>query len=153
VRLGACYGDTPTQLWKLIYNRWKELSDGSVRPSDTNHHVVNRGNHKQLSTAFYHLSYMCKVRSKDFGTGEHHKRFSNSRLTPKKMADQHPAFDIGHCNKAAGITVYPDQFSDYTSDPKRSSKQLLTIDDGPTGFTGPIRVSVWEVSSDHRAPF
>lgn len=82
VRLGAFYDDTPTHLWKLIYNRWKDASGGFVRPSG--HHVVNRFNNEQLNTAFYHLSYICKVRSKDFGTGELHKRYSNSRLKPKQ---------------------------------------------------------------------
>ncbi|MGO4309750.1 inovirus-type Gp2 protein [Pseudomonas sp. KB_15] len=86
VPIGTFYDNTPTQIWKLIYSRWKDLSGGSVRPSG--HHVVNRFNHEQLSTAFYHLSYLCKVRSKDFGTGEPHKRYSNSRLKPKKVADQ-----------------------------------------------------------------
>ena len=103
VKLGTFYNDTPTMLWKLFYNRWAELSGGSVRPSG--YHTVNRNNHEQLSTAFYHLSYLCKVRSKDFGSGEPHKRYSNSRLKPKKVADQHPAFDIDHSDKAVGITV------------------------------------------------
>lgn len=105
VRLGAFYNDTLTGLWKLLYNRWEQLSGGSVRPSDTSHHVINRNNHKELSTAFFHLSYLCKVRSKDFGSGEPHKRYSNSRLKPKKVADQHPAFDIDHSDNAVGITV------------------------------------------------
>jgi hypothetical protein len=91
VRLGTFYGDTPTLLWKLLYNRWNELSDGSVRPSGF--HIVYRNNHEQLSTAFYHLSYLCKVRSKDFGSGEPHKRYSNSRLKPKKVADQQVVTD------------------------------------------------------------
>lgn len=93
VRLGTFYGDTLTGLWKLLYNRWEQLSGGSVRPSETSHHVINRNNHKELSTAFYHLSYICKVRSKDFGTGESHKRYSNSRLRPKKVADQQIIID------------------------------------------------------------
>lgn len=83
VRLGTFYGETPTHIWKLIYNRWKQLSGGSVRPSKRSCHVINRNNHNELSTAFFHLSYICKVRSKDFGTGEHHKRYSNSRLKYK----------------------------------------------------------------------
>ena len=91
VQLGTFYNDTPTMLWKLFYNRWAELSGGSVRPSG--YHTVNRNNHEQLSTAFFHLSYICKVRSKDFGTGEHHKRYSNSRLKSKKVADQQVIID------------------------------------------------------------
>lgn len=130
VRLGTFYDGTPTQLWELLYSRWKWLSGGSVRPSDTSHHVVNRNNHKQLSEAFYHLSYICKVRSKDFGTGEHHKRHSNSRLKPKKIADQHFAFDIDHSDKTFSINEYPNQLSECVSDSKNISAQIVTIDDG-----------------------
>jgi hypothetical protein len=128
VRLGTFYDGTPTLLWRLLYNRWEEASGGSVRPSCC--HIVNRNNHKQLSDAFFHLSYMCKVRSKDFGTGEDHKRYSNSRLKPKKVADQYPDFDIDHSDKAFDITDYQSQFSDYVPSPERISVQLLTIDDG-----------------------
>lgn len=86
VRLGTFYDDTPTHLWKLIYNRWKDISGGFVRPSG--HHVVNRFDNEQLNSAFYHLSYICKVRSKDFGTGELHKRYSNSRLKAKQEVNR-----------------------------------------------------------------
>lgn len=82
IKLGTFYGDTLTRLWKLVYNRWEQLSGGSVRPSG--YHVINRGDPEQLNTSFFHLSYLCKVRSKDFGTGETHKRYSNSRLKPKQ---------------------------------------------------------------------
>jgi hypothetical protein len=120
VRLGTFYGDTPTLLWKLLYNRWNELSGGSVRPSGC--HVVNRNNHEQLSTAFYHLSYLCKVRSKDFGSGEPHKRYSNSRLKPKKVADQqvltdcHPGLlEPFFAPTTESIIVMPNQASKYQS--------------------------------------
>lgn len=103
VRLGTFYGDTPTLLWKLIYNRWEELTGGSVRPSG--HHVVNRFNHEQLSTAFYHLSYLCKARSKDFGTGEPHKRYSNSRLKPKQAVNRISINDDYHGTVCTNDTV------------------------------------------------
>lgn len=87
-RLGTFYGETPTHVWKLIFNRWKQLSDGSVRPSKCSCHVVNRNNHEELEKAYKHLSYICKTRDKDFGTGEHHKRYSGSRLKPRKPTHQ-----------------------------------------------------------------
>lgn len=80
-RVGAISEDGCTGLWKLIQNRWKEASGGFARPSKA--HTVNRSNPQELETAFHHLSYIAKVRDKDFGTGETHKRYSRSRLKPK----------------------------------------------------------------------
>ena len=86
VRLGTFYTETGTSVWKLLKNRWSELIDGSMHCSTC--HVVNRSNKKELDAAFFHLSYICKVRDKHFGTGENYKRFSASRLKPKEVTDQ-----------------------------------------------------------------
>lgn len=86
VRIGTLYTQPSTGAWELLERRWNDLSDGSL--SESGCHVVNRSNHKELDNAFYHLSYMCKVRDKQFGTGENHKRFSSSRLKPKEVTDQ-----------------------------------------------------------------
>ncbi|WP_248914535.1 YagK/YfjJ domain-containing protein [Pseudomonas moorei] len=91
VRLGTIYTETSMLAWKLLQNRWSELSGGSLHGSTC--HVVNRSNKKELDTAFFHLSYICKVRDKHFGTGEDYKRFSASRLKPKEMTDQHSTDD------------------------------------------------------------
>lgn len=163
VRLGTFYSDTLTRAWKLIYNRWKELSDGAVSPSDTAHHVVNRNNHVELDKAFKHFSYICKVRSKDFGTGEHHKRYSSSRLKPKKVGYPHLAFDIDNSDKASGIDEYQNQFSDCESTPKRVLAQLVTTDDDAIAGTDAPRnrtlylrnkpkkwqISIWSLNATH----
>lgn len=80
-RVGAISESGCTGLWKLIQNRWSEVSGGFARPS--NSHTVNRSNPHELERAFHHLSYIAKIRDKDFGTGETHKRYSRSRLKPK----------------------------------------------------------------------
>lgn len=80
-RVGAISEDGCTGAWKLIQNRWKEASEGFARPSKS--HTVNRDNFGELAVAFHHLSYIAKIRDKDFGTGETHKRFSRSRLKSK----------------------------------------------------------------------
>ncbi|MGV8890097.1 MAG: YagK/YfjJ domain-containing protein [Pseudomonas sp.] len=86
VRLGTLYIKPATLVWGLLDRRWSKLSGGSLNGSG--HHVVNRSNKEELDTAFHHLSYICKVRDKQFGTGENHKRFSPSRLPPKERAIQ-----------------------------------------------------------------
>jgi hypothetical protein len=83
VRPGGISSKGYTGIWKLLEIIWKELTGGFLRP--TKYHTVNRGNVIQLSTAFYHLSYAAKVRDKDFGTGETHKRYSASRLKSKNL--------------------------------------------------------------------
>lgn len=133
VRLGTLYTRPATHAWELLYSRWKELSGGTLRPSDTSSYVVNRNNHKELDKAFKHFSYICKTKTKDFGTGEHHKRYSPSRLKPKKMADQHFAFDINHSDKALGIDEYQNQLSGCAPSPKRIPAQLVIIDDDTVG--------------------
>ncbi|MDB6142952.1 MAG: inovirus Gp2 family protein [Pseudomonas sp.] len=141
VALGTFYNGAPTKVWKLIHDRWKSVSGGSVWPS--NPYVVNRGKHKELNTAFKHLSYICKVRSKDFGTGEDHKRYFNSKLKPKEVADQHPAFDIAQCGKGISIEEYPNQLSNSTSDSKWLPAKLVPIDDDAVaGNDAPYKRSV-----------
>ena len=88
LRPGGISSKGYTGIWKLLENLWKELVGGSVRP--TKYHTVNRGNLIELGKAFYHLSYAAKVRDKDFGTGEKHKRFSASRLKLKEKKCQRP---------------------------------------------------------------
>lgn len=80
-RVGSISGSDCTGLWGLIQSRWKEVSGGFARPSKS--HTVNRKEKKELDAAFHHLSYIAKIRDKDFGTGETHKRYSRSRLKAK----------------------------------------------------------------------
>jgi len=94
VRIGTLYTQPSTGAWELLERRWNKLSGGSL--SESRYHVVNRSIHKELDNAFYHLSYICKVRDKQFGTGENHKRFSPSRLKPKEVADQLLIADCHH---------------------------------------------------------
>lgn len=86
VRIGMFHIAPATHAWGLLDRRWRELSGGFMNGNKC--HVVNRNNRTELATAFKHLSYSCKTRGKQFGTGENHKRFSTSRLPPKKVAIQ-----------------------------------------------------------------
>lgn len=88
VRPGGISSKGYTGIWKLLESLWKELIEGFLRP--TKYHTVNRGNLIELGKAFYHLSYAAKVRDKDFGTGEKHKRYSASRLKRKEGKSQSP---------------------------------------------------------------
>lgn len=81
--LGLISGDGHTGMWELFERRWKELAGGSVqliRP-----HFLERDHGQNFADCFYHLSYLAKIRDKHFGTGETHRRFGFSKLTPKKM--------------------------------------------------------------------
>lgn len=69
-----------TGLWGVLQSAWIELTGGFLRP--VNACTLNRGDMTTLRKIFYHLSYMAKVRTKGFGTGETHKRYSASRLKP-----------------------------------------------------------------------
>ncbi|NUT87567.1 inovirus-type Gp2 protein [Pseudomonas corrugata] len=82
VRVGTFYTAPSTFAWELLERRWNEISGGSLNGSKC--HIVNRSNQKEFSDAFEHLSYICKTRDKVFGTGEHHKRYSASRLKHNK---------------------------------------------------------------------
>lgn len=81
--LGLISGDGHTGMWELFERRWKELTGGSVqliRP-----HFLERDHGQKFADCFYHLSYLAKIRDKHFGTGETHRRFGFSKLTPKQM--------------------------------------------------------------------
>jgi len=91
LRPGGIKDDGYTGIWKLLQSHWKELSGGYVTP--TKYHTVNRGNLIELGEAFKHLSYAAKIRDKDFGTGETHKRFSTSRVRPKDSRAPSPVAD------------------------------------------------------------
>lgn len=79
--LGAISKDGHTGIWKLLEDRWSELTGGSVHFSKS--HTLNRGDDKALADCFYHLSYLAKVRDKQFRTGEDYRRFHFSRLKQK----------------------------------------------------------------------
>lgn len=80
--LGLISGDGHTGMWKLFERRWQELTGGSVqliRP-----HFVERDDRGAFDACFYHLSYLAKVRDKQFGTGESYRRFAFSKLPQKE---------------------------------------------------------------------
>jgi len=79
--LGAISGEGHTGMWKLLQDRWKEITGGTVH--FTKPHNLNRGDTKAFEDCFYHLSYLAKVRDKEFCTGEDYRRFHFSRLKPK----------------------------------------------------------------------
>ncbi|WP_074941393.1 YagK/YfjJ domain-containing protein [Ectopseudomonas composti] len=83
-RIGGITSEGYTGLWVMLQTCWKTHSGGYLRP--TNAHTVNRNKQGEFNKAFWHISYMAKVRDKTFGTGESYKRFSPSRLKPAKTA-------------------------------------------------------------------
>lgn len=81
LNLGLLSGDGHTGVWKLLEGRWNELTGGTVHFSMS--HRLTRGDHKAFAKCFYHLSYLAKIRDKQFGTGESHRRFGFSKLPAK----------------------------------------------------------------------
>jgi len=85
--LGLISGDGHSGVWKLLEDRWSELTGGTVH--FTKQHRLERGDHNAFANCFYHLSYLAKVRDKQFGTGEPHRRFGFSKL-PAKVGNEEP---------------------------------------------------------------
>jgi hypothetical protein len=81
LNLGLLSGDGHTGVWKLLEDRWSELAGGTVHFSKQ--HRLTRDNPEAFAKCFYHLSYLAKVRDKQFGTGDSHRRFGFSKLPPK----------------------------------------------------------------------
>lgn len=81
LNLGLISGSGHTGVWKLLEDRWSELTGGTVHFSK--HHRLTRDNPEAFADCFYHLSYLAKVRDKHFGTGDSHRRFGFSKLTLK----------------------------------------------------------------------
>lgn len=79
--LGLISGGGHTGVWKLLEDRWSELVGGTVHFSKQ--HRLTRDNPEAFADCFYHLSYLAKVRDKQFGTGEPHRRFGFSKLSAK----------------------------------------------------------------------
>lgn len=85
--LGLISGDGHTGMWKLFESRWQELTGGTVHFVN-NPHFLQRDDTQKFADCFYHLSYLAKIRDKQFGTGETHRRFGFSKLTPKPKQEQ-----------------------------------------------------------------
>ncbi|WP_030137759.1 inovirus-type Gp2 protein [Pseudomonas fluorescens] len=81
LNLGLLSGKGHTGVWKLLDDRWKELTGGTVFFSKQ--HRLTRGNSEAFAKCFYHLSYLAKVRDKHFGTGDPYRRFGFSKLPAK----------------------------------------------------------------------
>ncbi|MBH3442232.1 inovirus-type Gp2 protein [Pseudomonas moraviensis] len=73
LNLGLLSGAGHTGVWKLLEDRWSELTGGTVHFSKQ--HRLTRDNPEAFAKCFYHLSYLAKVRDKHFGTGDPHRRF------------------------------------------------------------------------------
>lgn len=80
VSFGSFLRKRYTGLWGVLQDAWIELTGGFLKPVKS--HTLNRGDVKTLHKVFKHLSYMAKVKTKDFGTGATHKRYNASRLRP-----------------------------------------------------------------------
>lgn len=97
--LGEINATGHTDLWQFVNQKWVSLANGTT-------HIVAKVHRfdwfekEKLGLCFKHLSYLAKTESKDYGTGEHHKRFTASRLQPNPNV---PA--IAGCQGACGEGV------------------------------------------------
>jgi hypothetical protein len=80
--LGIISDDFYSGTWGLIKSCSERITGASVHFSGKAH-LINRTDYIRLNDCIYHLSYLAKISSKDFGTGQKHKRYSFSRI--KKM--------------------------------------------------------------------
>ncbi|WP_313455821.1 inovirus-type Gp2 protein [Pseudomonas sp.] len=82
--LGEINGAGHTGLWQFIDQAWIRLAGGTT-------HIVPKVHRfdwfdvDKLGECFKHLSYLAKVESKNYGTGESYKRFTASRLKRKAV--------------------------------------------------------------------
>ncbi|MFV2948680.1 YagK/YfjJ domain-containing protein [Pseudomonas japonica] len=77
-RLGAYGGGSSSGVYGVIESCWKAVVCGHVQHAGA--HFIERNNAAKLDDCIDHLSYMAKVRDKQFGKGFTAKNFSMSRL-------------------------------------------------------------------------
>ncbi len=85
VRFGTISGDGYTGLWELLRSCSKRITGANLN-FNTTVHILERGDGPAFEKCFYHLSYLAKLRDKEFRTGSGHKLYDFSRLKPKQLA-------------------------------------------------------------------
>ncbi|MFT0867303.1 inovirus-type Gp2 protein [Pseudomonas sp. CAM1A] len=78
LRLGRYSGCGSSGVYGAIENCWKRVVGGHLQHAGA--HFIERANTTKLDDCVDHLSYMAKVRDKQFGKGSTSKNFSISRL-------------------------------------------------------------------------
>lgn len=81
-RLGTVSGEECTGVWELI-RKCSERTIGARPRFCLKKHTLNREDIQAFDNCFYHLSYLAKIRDKEFGTGNGHKGYDFSRIAPK----------------------------------------------------------------------
>ena len=82
VRLGTFSREGYTGLWEMLRRCSKRITGANLRFCPVVH-VLERGDATAFDNCFYHLSYLAKLRDKEFGTGSRHKLYDFSRLKHK----------------------------------------------------------------------
>lgn len=77
-RLGRFSGAGSSGVYGVIEDCWKRTVEGHLQHVGV--HFIERGNTPKLDDCIDHLSYMAKVRDKQFGKGSTAKNFSISRM-------------------------------------------------------------------------
>ncbi|BAR69248.1 TPA: YagK/YfjJ domain-containing protein [Pseudomonas aeruginosa] len=82
VRFGTFSRERYTGLWELLRRCSKCITGANLRFCPVVH-ILERSDTTAFDNCFYHLSYIAKLRDKEFGSGNRHKLFDFSRLKPK----------------------------------------------------------------------
>jgi len=82
VRFGTFSRERYTGLWEMLRRCSKRITGANLRFCPVVH-VLERGDATAFNNCFYHLSYLAKLRDKEFGTGSRHKLYDFSRLKHK----------------------------------------------------------------------
>lgn len=85
LRLGAISGGRCTGIWDLI-KRCADRAIGGSTELSLRVHTLESNDTLAFNDCIYHLSYLAKVRTKVFGTGNGHKGFDFSRIPRKAKA-------------------------------------------------------------------
>lgn len=82
VTLGRFSGQGYSGLWELLRSLSKRITGASLRFCPV-YHTLERGDINAYDKCFYHLSYLAKLKDKEFGTGSRYKGFDFSRIQHK----------------------------------------------------------------------
>ncbi|HHK2320323.1 TPA: inovirus-type Gp2 protein [Pseudomonas aeruginosa] len=82
VRFGTFSRERYTGLWELLRRCSKCITGANLRFCPVVH-ILERSDTTAFDNCFYHLSYIAKLRDKEFGSENRHKLFDFSRLKPK----------------------------------------------------------------------
>ncbi|ENZ1727578.1 YagK/YfjJ domain-containing protein [Pseudomonas aeruginosa] len=84
VRFGTFSRERYTGIWEMLRRCAKRITGASLRFCPVVH-ILERGDASAFDECFYHLSYLAKLKDKEFGAGSGHKVYDFSRLPHKGM--------------------------------------------------------------------